>query len=119
MSGNLSRRGLLKTSLAAGAIYRCAMAGANPAAAFRLGVITDELTDDLEQALNFISHYNLHGAELRVIWGRNIMALPDSDLERAQQLLAQHKVQVSDIASPIFKWNLPQMPAKANEKRDT
>jgi hypothetical protein len=25
---------------------------------------------------------------------------------------------VSDIGSPIYKWNLPQMPAKSVEKRD-
>ena len=46
------------------------------------------------------------------------MNVPQADLDRAKNILEQHKLQVSDIASPIFKWNLPQMPAKANEKRD-
>jgi L-ribulose-5-phosphate 3-epimerase len=119
MLRNLTRRSLLKTSIAAGAVCRSVMAASNPAAAFKLGIISDELTDNLEEALDFISHYNLHGTELRVIWGKNIMASPQSDLDRAKKLLAQHNVQVSDIASPIFKWNLPQIPAKANEKRDT
>jgi len=119
MLRNLTRRDLLKTSLVAGATCRGAMADANPAAGFKLGIISDELTDNLEDALDFVSHYNLHGTELRVIWGKNIMASPQADLDRAKKLLAQHSVQVSDIASPIFKWNLPQMPAKADEKRDT
>jgi len=119
MSRNLTRRKLIETSLAAGAVCRALMADTNPAAAFKLGIISDELTDNLEDALDFISHYKLHGTELRVIWGKNIMASPQADLDRAKKLLAQHNVQVSDIASPIFKWNLPQIPAKADEKRDT
>jgi sugar phosphate isomerase/epimerase len=118
MSRNLTRRTLLKTSIA-GAVCRSVVAATNPAATLKLGIISDELTDNLEDALDFISHYNLHGTELRVIWGKNIMASPQSDLDRAKKLLAGHQVQVSDIASPIFKWNLPQIPAKADEKRDT
>ena len=124
MSRNLTRRRLLKTSLAAATAvpaataFRC-MADANPAAGFKLGIISDELTDKLEEALDFISHYNLHGTELRVIWGKNIMAAPQADLDRAKKLLAQHQVQVSDIASPIFKWNLPQIAAHPGEERDS
>lgn len=119
MLRDLTRRDLLKTSIASAAVAQSTIADANPAAGFKLGIISDELTDNLEDALDFISHYNLHGTELRVIWGKNIMASPQSDLDRAKKLLAQHNVQVSDIASPIFKWNLPQIPAKSNEKRDT
>ncbi len=32
---------------------------------FRLGIITDELTENLEQALDFISNYSLAYCELR------------------------------------------------------
>jgi len=119
MLRNLTRRDLLKTSVAAGAVARSAVADSIPASGFQLGIISDELTDNLGDALDFISKYHLHGTELRVIWGKNIMALPQADLDRAKKLLVQHHVQVSDIASPIFKWNLPQIPAKASEKRDT
>ena len=113
----LTRRDLLKTSLAAATVCRCP-GDANPAAGFKLGIISDELSDNLEEALDFISHYNLHGTELRVIWGKNIMAATQADLDGAKKLLAQHNIQVSDIASPIFKWDLPQLPAMS-EKRDT
>jgi sugar phosphate isomerase/epimerase len=110
---------MVKASLAAGMACRLGAVDANPAAGSKLGIISDELTDNLEDALEFISHYNLHWTELRVLWGKNIMGSPQGDLDRAKKLLAQHNVQVSDIASPIFKWNCPQMPAKAGEKRDT
>jgi sugar phosphate isomerase/epimerase len=91
----------------------------SPAAGSKLGIISDEVTDNLGEALDFISSYSLHWTELRVIWGKNIMVAPQADLDRAKKLLAEHNVQVSDIASPMFKWNLPQMPAVTGEKRDT
>ncbi len=86
---------------------------------FKLGIITDELTQNLEQALQFISSYSLSYCELREMWNKNIMNLPQSELDRARQLIHQKGFHVSDIASPIFKYNLPEMPAKASEKRDT
>lgn len=119
MSLNLTRRDLLKTSIAAGAVCRLGAVDTNPAAGTKLGIISDELTDNLDEAIDFISSYGLHWTELRVIWGKNIMNAPQADLDRAKKLLSQHNVQVSDISSPIFKWNLPQMPAKAGEKRDS
>jgi sugar phosphate isomerase/epimerase len=86
---------------------------------FKLGIITDELTQDLAQALDFISGYSLAYCELRDIWHKNIMNLSQEQLERARQLIQKHKLQVSDIGSPVFKYNLPEMPARPAEKRDT
>lgn len=112
----MTRRDVLKASLIAGPTLRAAAIAQTHG--FKLGIITDELTTDLDQAAGFLSSYGLHWAELREIWAHNLMNSPQEDLDRAKKLLDQHKIQVSDIASPIFKWNLPQMPAKANEKRD-
>ncbi len=41
-----------------------------------------------------------------------------ASLDRAQQLLDRYGLRVSDIASPLFKYNLPEIPARM-EKRDT
>jgi len=116
----LTRRDVLKGTLAGGAVSRLAWTagGIDPAHGFNLGIITDELTGNLDEALTFISGQGLHWGELREIWGKNLMNSPQEDLDRAKQLLAQNKIRVSEIASPIFKWNLPSMPAKANEQRD-
>ena len=117
MPWNWTRRDLLKASIAAGT--GCALAAVDTNAQLtKLGIISDELTDNLEEALGFITHYSLHWTELRVIWGKNIMNLSQDELDHAKKLLAQHDVQVSQIASPIFKWNLPQIPAHPNEHRD-
>ena len=112
----LTRRELCQGALTAGSAFHLAAAQTN---GFKLGIITDELTGQLEEALPFLSNYHLHWCELREMWGKNIMNLSTEELDRAKKLLAKHDLQVSDIASPIFKWNLPQMPAHANEKRDT
>jgi L-ribulose-5-phosphate 3-epimerase len=118
MQTSVTRRTCLKLSLAA-AVSRLGAAPTMDTHGFKLGIITDELTEQLNEALDFISGYHLHWCELREIWGKNIMNSPPADLDRARDLLARHGIQVSEIASPIFKWNCPQMPAKASEKRDT
>jgi sugar phosphate isomerase/epimerase len=85
---------------------------------FRLGIISDEVSGELQTALDFISGAHLHWCELRELWGKNVMNLSPAELSKAKNLINDHGLQVSDIASPIFKWNLPQMPAKQNETRD-
>ncbi|MGH9326950.1 MAG: sugar phosphate isomerase/epimerase family protein [Terriglobia bacterium] len=84
---------------------------------FKLGIITDEITEDFAEALDFISSYSLHYCEARDLWSRNILNLSKSDLSRAKSMIEQHHLKLSDIGSPIFKYNLPEMPARP-EKRD-
>ena len=83
-----------------------------------LGIITDELSQDLDEALAFISSYKLQWCELREVWGQNVIGLARADLDRARDLLRQHNIRVSGVASPIFKWNLPSMRAKDGLGRD-
>ena len=113
---SLTRRDLCKSALAAGSAFRLR---AGQTTAFKLGIITDELTGKLEEALPFLTSYHLQWCELRELWGKNIMNLPQEELGRAKKLIEDNGLHVSDIASPIFKWNLPQMPTKTDEKRDT
>jgi sugar phosphate isomerase/epimerase len=111
----LTRRGFCARALAAGSALRLRAGQTNM---FKLGIITDELTGQLEDALPFLTNYHLHWCELREMWDRNIMNLSKEELDRAKKLIEHAGLQVSDIGSPIFKWNLPQMPAKLGEKRD-
>jgi len=78
---------------------------------FKLGIITDEIAEDTGQALDFITHYSLAYCELRDLWKKNIMNASRADLDRAKELIEKHHLHVSDIASPIFKYNLPEVPA--------
>jgi sugar phosphate isomerase/epimerase len=118
MQTSLTRRDCLKLPLAAVASRLGADSSAD-SRGFKLGIITDELTGQLNEALDFISSYHLRWCELREMWGKNIMNSSRDELDRARDLIDSHGVRVSEIASPLFKWNCPQMPAIAGEKRDT
>lgn len=115
-----TRRDFLAAALVAGPTLGT-LRGGTPAGAesWKLGIITDEITEDLGQALDFISHYSLGWCELREMWKKNLMNLTQPELERAKGLIEKHHLKVSQLGSPIFKYNLPQMPAHAGEKRDT
>jgi sugar phosphate isomerase/epimerase len=84
----------------------------------KLGIITDEVTQDFERALDFLGQYSLTYCELRELWGKNIMNLSPAELARAKQMIQKRGLRVSAIASPVFKYDLPEMPAR-EEKRDT
>jgi len=120
MSDTLSRRDFSSRliGLGLGLAVRPGKGEAMPSLPFQLGIITDEISDKLEDALDFIASYSLPGCELREMWGKNIMNLPQADLDRAKTLIEQHHLKVSDIASPVMKYNLPEVPARP-EQRDT
>lgn len=121
MTWRLTRRRLLQSTLAAvpgAAAFLSSSSLAFGALPFKLGIITDEITQDFEQALDFISSYKLEYCEIRSLWKKNIMNLSQDELHRAKDLVAKHHLIVSDVGSPIMKYNLPEMPAR-EEKRDT
>src|SRR5713226_3249839 len=99
MRMTLTRRDLCKSALAAGSAFqlRAAETGRETTRdtnGFKLGIITDELTGKLEEALPFISSYHLHWCELRELWGKNIMNLAKEDLDRAKKLIEKYDLQV-------------------------
>lgn len=72
----------------------------------KLSVITDEISMDFEHALDVMLEYGAKGAELRSLWGTNIVDLPDDQIERAKKALDDRGMVVSCIASPLFKCDL-------------
>jgi len=76
----------------------------------RIAAITDEFSPDLEKALDAMAGIGMTGAELRVLWGKNIMDLTDDELARARDLCAAKGMEVMSIASPILKCVLPGAP---------
>ncbi len=75
-----------------------------------IAAITDEFSPDLETAARAMSGIGMTGAELRVLWGRNIMDLADAELERAKGILEAHGLKAVGISSPLFKCVLPDSP---------
>jgi L-ribulose-5-phosphate 3-epimerase len=75
-----------------------------------IAAITDEFSPDLEIALRAMQEIGMSAAELRVIWGKNILDLSDAELERVREITRSLRFQVISIASPLLKCLLPNSP---------
>lgn len=75
-----------------------------------IAAITDEFSPDLETALNVMQEIGMAAAELRVLWGKNIMDLTGAELDRADALIKACGFKVISIASPLLKCVLPGAP---------
>jgi L-ribulose-5-phosphate 3-epimerase len=76
----------------------------------RIAAITDEFSPDFGAALDAMASIGMTGAELRVLWGKNIMDLSDDELARARDMVQAKGMEVMSIASPILKCVLPGAP---------
>jgi L-ribulose-5-phosphate 3-epimerase len=87
---------------------------------FRLAVINDEITQDFEKACQIVSgDFGLSWIELRSMWNKNVTELDAKQIDEARKTLAQHKLRVTDIASPLFKTDWPGAPRSSqSETRD-
>src|SRR5215470_2296503 len=117
MSANPSRRDFLVAL--GGAMGASFLIGSRSFAAavpvmssrFKLSVITDEITQDFGHALEIASReFGLGYVELRTLWGKNIINLDEKEIGEVRQLLKEYELQVTDIASPLFKTDWPGAP---------
>jgi L-ribulose-5-phosphate 3-epimerase len=74
---------------------------------FRIGAITDEFSPDLEVALKSMVEVGMEAAELRMVFGKNIIDLTDEEIVRAVQLCQKYQMKIVSIASPLLKCTLP------------
>jgi len=84
---------------------------------FKLGVITDEVTQDFEKALLWAKGYGLSWVELRFVWNKYVTDFAPDDTQRAKELLTKHEMKVSVVDSPYFKTLLPGTQSKFSEAK--
>jgi sugar phosphate isomerase/epimerase len=78
---------------------------------FRIAVINDEISPDFDHVCYVVSHeFGLSWIELRSMWDKNIMDLGDDQIADTKKILAKYNLQVTDIASPLFKTDWPGAP---------
>ncbi len=78
---------------------------------FRIASITDEFSPaDPSRSLSQMASIGMTGAELRLIYGKNIMDLNEAEMTSLRHLLQGHGMEVISIASPILKCVLPNGP---------
>jgi len=77
---------------------------------FPIAAITDEFSPDLEAAVRSMASIGMTGAELRMVFGKNIIDLTDEELDRAIGIVRAQGLEVISIASPVLKCVLPDAP---------
>ena len=70
-------------------------------------VITDEISADLDHALDVMAEYGVTGAELRQVWDKNIADTTPDDWPRIKASLDKHGARVVGLATPFYKCDLP------------
>src|SRR5678815_2427421 len=78
---------------------------------FRIAGITDEFSPDIEIAARSMAEVGMTGAELRMIFGKNILDLTDEEIDHAVAIVREQGHEVISIASPLLKCVLPDAPA--------
>src|ERR1017187_6983606 len=77
---------------------------------FRIAAITDEFSPDMETAVRSVSEVGMTGAELRMVFGKNIVGLTDEELDRATAIVHSHGLEIISTASTLLKCVLPDAP---------
>src|SRR3954468_17337578 len=77
---------------------------------FRIAAITDEFSPDIETATRSMAAIGMTGAELRMVFGKNILDLTDEELDRAIAIVRGNGLEIISISSPILQCVLPDAP---------
>src|SRR5437773_5235357 len=87
---------------------------------FRIAVINDEIAQDFGHACEVASQkLGMRWIELRSLWDKNVLRLDSHQIAEASRILKKNNLQVTDIASPLFKVDWPDAPkSKFSPKRD-
>jgi sugar phosphate isomerase/epimerase len=84
------------------------------AAGFRISVITDEISQDFPHACEVAAReFGLGWVELRAMHNKNVIMWDAHDIADAKAILQKFGLQVSEIASPVFKTDWAGAPKSA------
>ena len=73
---------------------------------FKLGVITDEVSQDFEIAVTFAKKNQLDFVEIRSVWDKPPQDLTPANIKQMQEILNRAGLTVICIASPVFKCHI-------------
>ncbi len=74
-----------------------------PSVLERLSVLTDEVSSNFVEALDWAVKNGFKHVEVRMVDGANVSNLSDADIDRARREIDKRGLKVSAIASPLFK----------------
>ncbi len=73
---------------------------------FNIGVVTDEISDDLEEAIEIAKSWELEHIELHKIWGKNICDVDEATLSKAISVVRSSGLTVNSIDSLTLRCQL-------------
>lgn len=73
---------------------------------FKLGVMTDEISQDFQRAVDVCKEYDLDGVEIRSVWDTPPQDITDEQAARIMDILGAAGMQVCCIASPFLKCDM-------------
>ncbi len=116
---HMSRRHFAGVAAGAAACLSLPMGAWAAGSQFKIGVISDEISQDFDHACSVIARdFGLHWVELREVWGKNLQQISDAEIAEAQKILARYSLQVTDIGSPLYKVNWPGAPPSPYGSKD-
>jgi len=73
---------------------------------FKLGVVTDEISDDLEEAIEIAKSWGLEYIELHGVWGKNICDVDAATLSKTIRVVKESGLTVTNIDSLTLRCDL-------------
>jgi len=73
---------------------------------FKIGVVTDEISDDLVEAINVAKSWGLRHIELHKVWGKNICDVDEATLSKIISIVKKSGMTVTNIDSLTLRCSL-------------
>ncbi|MEW6357879.1 MAG: sugar phosphate isomerase/epimerase family protein [Planctomycetota bacterium] len=73
---------------------------------FKMGVFTDEVSQDFQTVVNLCKEYRLEGIEIRSVWDKPPQNISDDDIAEMKKILDGTGIKICSVASPFFKCEL-------------
>lgn len=82
-----------------------------------LAILTDEVSQELDDVIRFAKEFHLDGFELRSLFGKACKDLSRTDIELIAQKARDNGLRIAGLASPVFKCSIDQ-PSEIAAHRD-
>jgi sugar phosphate isomerase/epimerase len=76
---------------------------------FKLGVISDEISQDFERVVKLATEFKLDSIEIRSVWDKPPQELTDRDVDEMKRIMDGTGLQVVSIAAPFYKCDFEDM----------
>lgn len=73
---------------------------------FKLGVISDEISQDFERVMQVLDEFQVPYVEPRSVWDKNPQDLSDEEVARMKALMEQYGIKCCSIATPFLKCDM-------------